>query len=167
MELVEIVKSIGLGFFGLCYGFLSSAGVFTVLVAVSLVPRFAGRTHTAAHVKRYEDMVVLGTIIGGLLTVFEKYCHLGESWIDFCRENWGPGIVLGQWTGVLLQAIFGLACGIFVGCLALAIAEMLDSIPIFFRRVGFQGGVSRVVFAVAMGKVAGSVVYFLWEFAGR
>ena len=35
---------------GVSYGLLSSAGVFTVLVAVGLVPRFAGKTHTAGKV---------------------------------------------------------------------------------------------------------------------
>ncbi|MBR6627570.1 MAG: stage V sporulation protein AB [Lachnospiraceae bacterium] len=167
MEIWEIGKLIGLGFCGLCYGFLSSAGVFTVLVTVSLVPRFAGRTHTGVYAKRYEDMIVLGTISGGLLTVFEKYIGLGEWWISFCTKYWEPGIMLGQYAGYMIQVIFGLGCGIFIGCLALAIAEMLDSIPIFFRRVGFGGGVSRVILAVALGKVTGSLLFFYWEFVGR
>ena len=33
--------------FGLSYGVLSAAGVFTALAAVGLVPRFVVRTHTA------------------------------------------------------------------------------------------------------------------------
>ena len=39
---------------GASYGLLAAAGVFTVLVAVGLVPRFAGRTHTADKVILYE-----------------------------------------------------------------------------------------------------------------
>lgn len=41
-------------------------------------------------------------------------------------------------TGVAAQAVFGLFSGMFIGCLALAIAEMLDSIPIL--REGFRSG---------------------------
>ena len=36
------MKTLFLIFAGASYGMLSSAGVFTVLVAVGLVPRFAG-----------------------------------------------------------------------------------------------------------------------------
>lgn len=40
---------------GASYGLLSAAGVFTVLVAVGLIPRFAGKTHTAHYVLLYEE----------------------------------------------------------------------------------------------------------------
>ena len=42
-----------------------------------------------------------------------------------------------------------------------AIAEMLDSIPIFARRIAFRQGLGVAVLAVAAGKVAGSLVYFV------
>ena len=32
---------------GLSFGMLAAAGVFTVLSAVGLIPRFAGKTHSA------------------------------------------------------------------------------------------------------------------------
>ena len=38
---------------GASYGLLSAAGVFTVLVAVGLIPRFAGKTQTARYVLLY------------------------------------------------------------------------------------------------------------------
>ena len=56
---------------------------------------------------------------------------------------------------------FGLFAGIFVGCLALAIAEMLDTIPIFARRIGFRHGLGIVVLSIALGKAAGSLLYFM------
>ena len=49
---------------GASYGLLSAAGVFTVLVAVGLIPRFAGKTHTARYVLLYEEMVIFGTLAG-------------------------------------------------------------------------------------------------------
>ena len=84
------------------FGFIVSAGVFTVLLAVGLIPRFAGKTHTGDHIFLYEEMVVAGSIIGNLWSVFQL------------------SINLGQWFLIL----FGFFAGIFVGCLALAIAEM-------------------------------------------
>ena len=56
--------------------------------------------------------------------------------------------------------MFGLFCGMFVGCLALAIAEMLDSIPIFTRRISFRHGIGLVVLSMAAAKLCGSLFYF-------
>ena len=50
----------------------------------------------------------------------------------------------------------------FVGCLALAIAEMLDSIPIFTRRISFRHGLGCAVLAMAVGKFCGALFYF-WQ----
>ena len=40
---------------GLGAGILVSAGVFTVLLSVGLVPRFAGKTHTGEKIFLYEE----------------------------------------------------------------------------------------------------------------
>ena len=63
---------------GASYGLLSAAGVFTVLVAVGLIPRFAGKTHTAHYVLLYEEMVIFGTLAGCFATVFPKYSQWGS-----------------------------------------------------------------------------------------
>ena len=70
------------------------------------------------------------------------------------------------WEGLtaFLLVLFGLFAGIFVGCLALAIAEMLDSIPIFARRISFRHGLGLAVLSVALGKLAGSLYYFFGKF---
>lgn len=144
---------------GACFGLLTSAGVFTVLVAVGLVPRFAGKTHTASKVFLYEEMVILGSIAGGVLSIFPEYVQPAT----FLQEH------LTQWTwlwnilGILIQIVFGLFAGMFVGCLALAIAEMLDSIPIFARRVSFRHGIGFAVLGIALGKFSGSLGYFIFE----
>ena len=43
---------------GASFGILSSAGVFTVLASVGLVPRFAGKMHVARHIFALEEAVV-------------------------------------------------------------------------------------------------------------
>ena len=62
-------------------------------------------------------------------------------------------------TGLLI--VIGIFAGIFVGCLSIALSEVLDGLPIFARRVRLKMGVSITVFAVAIGKVAGAIVYFI------
>ena len=65
---------------GVSYGLLAAAGVFTVLAAVGLVPRFAGRTHTAEYLWIYEEMVIFGSLTGCVLSIFSRYCQLGAWW---------------------------------------------------------------------------------------
>lgn len=144
---------------GASYGLLSAAGVFTVLVAVGLVPRFAGKTHTADKAVLYEEMVIFGTLTGCVLTVFNRYCQFGAWWQR--RFSQHMSLLLG--IGVFCQIVFGLFAGMFIGCLALAIAEMLDSIPIFARRISFRHGMGLAILSMAAGKLCGSILYFLTE----
>ena len=145
-----------IGILGLFCGLMVSGGVFTALLALGLVPRFAGKTHTANKILTYESAVVAGCITGGLIEVLKIK--------DVLREVFYNNVFLpdGLWNGftgsiLLTSGFFG---GCFVGCVALAIAEMLDSIPIFARRIGFRKGVGVAVLVVAVGKVVGSLVYF-------
>lgn len=144
---------------GTSYGLLAAAGVFTVLVAVGLVPRFAGKTHTAGKAVLYEEMVIFGTLTGSFLSIFTRYCQFGAWWQE--RFPQYEKLLLG--IGVFGQGVFGLFAGMFIGCLALAIAEMLDSIPIFARRISFRHGIGLAVLSMAAGKLCGSLFYFLTE----
>lgn len=144
---------------GVSYGTLAAAGVFTVLIAVGLVPRFAGETHTSRYVLLYEEMVVFGTITGSFMSIFSEYSQVGAYLQDRLPDMEGLWLGLGN----VALVFFGLFCGMFVGCLALAIAEMLDSIPIFTRRVSLRHGIGLVILAMAIGKLLGSVLYFVWE----
>ena len=156
---MEWVKQILLGVFGLAGGLGVAGGVFTTLIAVGLIPRFAGKTHTAKHIFLYEEMVVCGTILGGLISVFFPFLDLVglAGRIQVLKEVY-------PYMAVAILIIYGLFAGIFVGCLALAIAEMLDSIPIFSRRMKFRHGVGVVILCMAIGKTVGSLIYFGKEF---
>lgn len=140
------------------FGLLSAAGVFTVLTAVGLVPRFAGKTHTARKVFLYEEMVIFGTLVGCFISVFPEY----SQWGGALQQSFPGQGTLWSGLGLFVQAIFGLFSGMFIGCLALAIAEMLDSIPIFARRISFRHGIGLAILSVAVGKLCGSLLYF-WK----
>lgn len=156
---MELLGKIFLAVLGGSYGLLAAAGVFTVLVAVGLVPRFAGKTHTAKKVLLYEEMVIFGTLTGSFLSIFSRYCQVGAWWQQHYPNQWNLFLCMGN----IFQLVFGLFSGMFIGCLALAIAEMLDSIPIFARRISFRHGIGLAVFCMAIGKLCGSLVYFLTE----
>lgn len=146
--------------FGLSYGVLSAAGVFTALAAVGLVPRFVGRTHTAGKARLYENCVIGGTIFGCVVSVFPDFFQLGAMLVRL----WPTRATLWKALGIGLQGLYGMFAGMFVGCMALAIAEMLDSIPIMARRFSFRKGLAFAVFFMALGKTVGSLLYFSLRF---
>lgn len=153
------MNGIFLAVLGTSYGLLAAAGVFTVLVAVGLVPRFAGKTHTAGKAVLYEEMVIFGTLTGCFLSIFSRYSQFGAWW----QARFPEQMDLLLRIGMFWQGVFGLFAGMFIGCLALAIAEMLDSIPIFARRISFRHGIGLAVLSMAAGKLCGSLIYFWTE----
>lgn len=155
------LKLLLLGAMGLSFGLLASAGVFTVLVSVGLIPRFAGKMHVARKVFALEEAVVLGTICGGLASVFSDYADIG-GWILAGQIFGERTVIVWTWIGSLFLILYGLFAGMFVGCLALAIAEMLNSIPIFSRRISFRHGLGVAITAAAIGKLLGSLAYFAY-----
>lgn len=151
-----------LGIFGICFGLLTAAGIFTVLSAVGLIPRFAGKTHSAKEIWLYEDMVIGGSIVGGIYYVLADIMDARRLFVEVLHCPLRVWNLLAN--GILL--LIGIFGGMFVGCLALAIAEMLDSIPIFTRRISFRHGLGFAVLSMALGKLCGSIFYFLKVFSG-
>lgn len=139
-------------FFG--FGLLSSTGVFTVFVTVGLVPRFADKTHTAQKIMLYENSIVVGAILGCLFSVYPDFVtNLGGVQAIKYLPHW-------QLWGNLILSVFGIFAGMFMGCFAIAIAEMLDTIPIFTRRIRLGKGVGIVMLCLALGKTVGALIYF-------
>ena len=102
-------------------------------------------------------MVMAGTILGGVYYCFSDYAAWGALGIQVTSaEVW-------RILGTVLLIMAGVFSGMFTGCLALAIAEMLDSIPIFTRRISFRHGLGCMVLAIALGKLCGSLYFFVVE----
>lgn len=125
---------------GLSAGCVVAGGLFSFIVELGVIADLADRTHTANHILFYEDMVALGAVSGNLFQIFE--IHL-------------PG------QGLLL-AVFGLFGGIFVGCWAMALAEILNVFPIFMRRARIVRYLAVFVLMVALGKGLGAGLFF-WK----
>ena len=142
-------------FFG--FGLLSSGGVFTVFVTVGLVPRFADKTHTAHKITLYENSIVLGAVLGCLFSVYPDIVKkFGGSAVLSAIPDW-------ELWGSLLLSVFGIFAGMFVGCFAIAIAEMLNTIPVFTRRIRLGKGIGIVMLFLALGKTIGSLIYFYFR----
>lgn len=126
---------------GLGSGFAVAAGVFAFITMLGIVPRMAARTKTERHIICYERMIILGGTFGNIWLLFQIPV---------------PGTAL-------LLAIYGLGAGIYVGCLAMALAEMLRLLPIFVNRFQLKEGFPILVLALSLGKLTGVIFQFFWK----
>ena len=92
-------------FTGFCAGIIVAGGVSGLLIGLSIVPRYAGITHTANHIFLYEDMSLLGTVAGTIVTLFPVRIPLGPFFLAVCGVFFG--IFLGGW--ILALADFWLS----------------------------------------------------------
>lgn len=132
------IKEVLLAVIGLSSGAVVAAGLFSFIIGLGVVSDFADRTHTGEHVMLYESSVALGGILGNLFFVYQISI---------------PG-------GIWLAPVFGLFAGVFVGCWAMALAEILNVFPIFVRRVKLVRCMPYVILGIAIGKGLGALVFF-------
>ena len=136
-----MARSIFLIFFGISSGVLVAAGTFAFIAAIGIVPRMAKRTQTQRHIRIYEDAITLGGVFG-TTAMFMDYRFPNVSF---------------------LVGAYALCTGIFVGVLAMALTEVLNVVPIMLRRARLTKGLQWLILAFALGKVFGSLAYFLIE----
>lgn len=120
---------------GLCGGLLVSGGLFAFLALAGVVTRLAAGTTTAKHAKLYEDMALLGCTAGNLLYVYPFAMPMGE----------------------VLLALLGLGTGMFTGCLAASLAEVVNMLPVLSERVNLKKGMTGIMTMFALGKLVGAL----------
>lgn len=135
-------EQILLGIMGLSSGFAVAGGMFAFLIALGVVSRFAGKTHTAKYILYYEDAAAIGGILGNLVSIY------------------GFRVPVGM-VGVVS---FGLFSGIFTGTWAMALTEIVDAVPIFSRRIRLKTGLPWVILSMALGRTAGALIYAYFRF---
>lgn len=133
-----LIRELFLGLVGLASGFAVSAGVFAFIISVGVIPRMIGKTQTVKDVLIYETVILLGGTFGNLFSLFQ--------W----ELLWGTPLLI----------LFGVSAGVFTGCLAVALAEILNSFPIMFRRLRIKEGLGWMLFFMAMGKTLGSLYFY-------
>ena len=127
-----------------CSGIGVAAGTFAFFLVIRVIPRLVQKAKLEHKVIYIETMVFRGVMFGTLLSIF--------SW----KKKW-----LFDLLGKTLLTIFGLSAGIFTGCIAVALAEILDTFPIFFRRLKLDPQYTNLLlFMMAIGKMVGSLFYF-------
>lgn len=125
--------------FGAAAGVATTAGAFAFLMKIGVYPRMMGTSHTIRELGFYEWAIILGIICGGLYSTYPQLT-----------------LRVGYWFVVL----WGLCAGIYVGCVAAALAEVLNVFPVLFRRLHVDRGIPYFMTMMALGKMSGALWYF-------
>ena len=125
---------------GLASGFAVASGIFAFITMLGIIPRLAARTQTANHIVWYETMIVAGGTFGNVWFVFGFSLPLSSVFL----------------------AIYGLFAGVYVGCLVMALAEMLRVIPILVNRVQIKEAFYLIPAAIALGKIVGTLFQYFY-----
>ena len=138
-------QQIFLGLLGLCSGTIIASGVAGLLIGLSIIPRYAGITHTADHILLYEDMCFLGIFLGNLFCLFRFPLPLGTPFL----------------------LLFGVFSGIFLGGWILALAEVADMFPVFYKKNPSDTGTSSYHPVYCPGKTDRYTFLLLFRVAVR
>lgn len=141
VRILMFLKGCLMAFIGLASGGMVAAGIFAFIVMIGVFTRLAARTRTSQYTNIYENAIIIGGTIGNIIFIYKPHIPLYS-------------------VGLL---IFGLFTGIFVGCLAMALAEVLKVFPIIVQRVGLVEGLPIVIICVAAGKLFGAFIQFFFR----
>lgn len=134
MEAIKIILAIIIAF---ASGIIISGAVFAFIAIIGVVPRLAQKTRTEDKIRLYEEAIIWGGIIGTVSMIWDFYLPIGK----------------------FLAVLYSSCIGIFFGCLAVSLAEILNVLPILTRRGRIQTGLKYFILAVALGKLIGSIIY--------
>ena len=132
------MRTAGRCLFGFISGLVIAGGIFAFIIIIGIVPRLLQKTKTAAHIFLYETVIFAGGTCGALAMLISGSLYASPLW----------------------EIGLGLLYGIFVGCLAMSIAEILDVIPILGRRLRLTKALPWVMTVLALGKTVGTLIQF-------
>ncbi|MBB6455303.1 stage V sporulation protein AB [Salirhabdus euzebyi] len=124
---------------GFASGLAVGAGFVAFLTVLGLIPRLVQLSKTNKFVQHFETSVVAGVLFGTLLSFGDFSLH----------------------APILLEVIWGLFHGIFIGMLAAALTEVLNVFPILAKRIKLEGQILWLLMAIVLGKIFGSMFQWL------
>jgi stage V sporulation protein AB len=127
-------------FIGFAEGVVVGGAVVSFLTILDIVPRLCWVSRTTGHIFWYETAIVGGAVFASLAYFMKPWFGLGHISIAFT----------------------GLVMGIFIGLIAAALAEVMNVLPIVTRRIGIEQFIGYIFPALILGKVVGSIIYWIF-----
>ena len=125
-------------------GMLVGTAAAAFVTLLDIIPRLSQVSNTSDKIGIYEITISISmtaTSLGALL-------------------GWSIGI-----NYKIFIVLIGFTLGAFVGLLASALAEVLNVMPVLFRRVSIEKYIIAVLIAVALGKIIGS--FLSWDIINK
>ncbi|NLK21579.1 MAG: stage V sporulation protein AB [Epulopiscium sp.] len=130
------IVSVLIGFSG---GVVIAGGIFAFIAIIGVIPRLMEKTKTEKYLILYETVIIAGGILGCLTMIWDFSAPIGK----------------------IGAAIIGFCFGIFTGCLAVSLAEILNVIPVVTRRLSLKRGIEFLIISIAIGKMVGAIIYWI------
>lgn len=124
---------------GISSGAVVASGLTSFIIGLGIVSKFADRTKTGDFVLIYENAIALGGMVGSIIFLY----NISLTWVLY------------------IMPLIGLCGGIFVGCWAMSIAEVINIFPIFVRRCKLVEHIELIVLSIALGKCVGMCLMFI------
>lgn len=126
--------------FGFSSGVILATGILAFITAIGIIPRLTEKTGTRTHYLAVGTASVLGITAGSLFTLWDIHLYI-------------PNFLIG---------LFSLFMGMFIGCLAVALAEVLNVMPIAKKRMRLKKGIWLMIVFFSLGKMVGSLYYWFY-----
>lgn len=125
---------------GVGSGVIIATGILAFATMLGVIPRLMTRTDSRTHYFAVGNAAMLGIVVGNIIYMWDIHLQI-------------PKVCIG---------VFSLLFGMFIGCLSIAIAEVLDIIPITRARLKLKKGMGIIILAFAFGKMLGSLYYWFY-----
>ncbi|SNY36273.1 stage V sporulation protein AB [Orenia metallireducens] len=138
------MKAILLILIGFSEGVIVGVALVAFLMVLDVIPRLIDLSNSENSIFLYQKLIVLGSIFG----VITDFFNLTLPNIFFINK--------------LLVVLIGLIFGIFIGLVAAALTETLKVLPLLSKRLGLKDYMDELLFIIILGKVIGSLIYWLF-----
>lgn len=136
---MKMSNSILLTLIGFSGGIVIGSAFIAVIVLLNIIPRLAQMTRTEKFIYIYEKVMIVSVVLITLLDFFDVSLKISEIYL----------------------IPIGLVMGIFIGILAAALAEVINVVVVFERRVKVKDYIIYILIAIALGKTVGSLIQWL------
>ena len=120
-------------------GIIVGGAIAAFITILEIVPRLAQFTETENKIKLYQSTMVTSFILSIIFYFYDFKLNVFE----------------------IVTIPVGFIYGVFIGLLSSALAEVLNVIPVIAKKVKIKNDFKYLVWALAGGKVAGSLIYWI------
>jgi stage V sporulation protein AB len=143
-RMLDMGRHLFVAMFGLGGGLVVGSGLVSLLIILDLIPRLAQLGNAYRQSLWFETAVTAGALFWTLADFM--------GWKLFMPSR-------------IALPIAGLLDGLFIGLLAAALTEVMNVLPILAKRMSLSKHIAALVWAMVLGKTAGSLfdwLYYQW-----